>query len=642
MRLFLLAVAMLVVAGCTRGDTTGAVRVEIFYATFRPGCLTLTVEDELDETRREVRELLVDERRSEDKRVAVFTPQGWSRSLRVTASALERSCQGTEVASQTKTVTVPQSGTQAVYLDLRAQDLDGDGYVSARPPERGTDCNDDDASVHPGATETCNGVDNNCVAGESDATGTRTWYEDLDSDTYGNPQRTLTVCERPARYVARAGDCQDSNASIHPGVQELICNGVDENCDGTPDDAFGTGQSCVTEQRCTGTRTCSGDQRSTYCFSTRVPTVWYVDRDGDGRAGTNAGSWCEAPEAGAVATQSDCDADASRFIGGAEVCDRLDNDCDGQTDEGVCAGVQWSQRTGVGGTDARWEAVAAWSPGQVWLAGPGGRVRHVGKTAETVPQGCTGDWRAAWARPSDGRVFLGSSQGMLATAAPGASGSCEQVSVVGVTSGINGLVGFERGGVTTVYAVTSGGHVLQWEYQGAVLPSTPTLLTRVAANLRDVHGASEEALLAVGAEDYQVSGGAIPRAFLVNGVTGEATRETLPDIGQGVYLYGVHAVDGRLAYAAGNAGVLLERSGGTWTKLASPGATVDMVDVVAFGPTTVFALTSEVGVHLRHFNGTTWSQPYAQTLQPQWAIDGTGPQELWSAGTGGTLVHWGP
>jgi hypothetical protein len=618
------------------------VRVEIFYATFRPGCLTLTVEDELDETRREVRELAVDERRSEDKRVAVFTPEGWSRSLRVTASARERSCQGAEVASQTKTVTVPESGTQGVFLDLRAQDLDGDGYVSARTPERGTDCDDGDAAVNPAAVETCNGVDNNCVSGESDATGSRTWYVDEDEDGYGNTQRPLTVCERPAKSAAVGGDCQDSNALMHPGVEEAVCNGVDENCDGTPDDDFGTGQSCVTEQRCAGTRTCSGDQQGTFCFSNKVPTAWFVDRDGDGRAGTSAGSWCDAPEAGAVPTKADCDGDASRFIGGTEVCDLLDNDCDGQTDEGACAGVQWTQRTGVGGAEARWEAVAAWAPEQVWLAGSGGRVRHVSKTEETVPQGCTGDWRAAWARPSDGRVFLGSAQGMLATAAVGSAAECEYVSVAGVTSGINGLVGFERGGLTTLYAVTSGGHVLQWEYQAAVPPVPPIVLARVAANLRDVHGASEEALLAVGAEDYQVSGGAIPRAFLVDGMSGQVTRETLPDIGLGVYLYGVHTVDGGLAYAVGSGGALLERSGGTWKKLASLGSSVDLLDVVAFDPTTVFALSREVGVHLHRFNGTVWSRPYSQSVQALNAIDGVGPQEIWAAGVGGSVVRWGP
>jgi hypothetical protein len=640
MRLFLLAVGLLAVAGCNRGGTAGAVRVEIFYATFRPGCLTLTVEDELDETRREVRELPLDESRSEAKRVAVFTPEGWSRSLRVTASARERSCQGAEVASQTKTVTVPEAGTEGVFLDLRAQDLDGDGYVSARTPERGTDCNDEDAAVHPGATETCNGVDTNCVSGEADATGTRTWYEDLDGDGHGNPQRPVMACEQPARAAATGTDCQDTSAAIRPGVVEAVCNGVDDNCDGTPDDAFGTGQPCVTEQRCAGLRTCSADQRSTSCSSTRVPSMWYVDRDGDGRAGTNVGNWCEKPEPEAVATQSDCDGDASRFIGGSEVCDLLDNDCDGQTDENVCAGVQWTQRTGVGGSEA-WNAVAAWAPGQVWLAGSGGRVRHVSKTGETVPQGCTGDWQAAWARPSDGRVFLGSMQGVLATAAVGTAASCELVSVAGVTLSINGLVGFERGGVTTVYAVTSGGHVLKWEYPGTAAPGTPTLLTQVAANLRDVHGASEDALLAVGAEDYQVVNGPIPQAFLVNGTTGQAKRETLPDIGTGVFLLGVHVVDGRLAYAVGGGSTLLERSNGTWKKLPSPGASV-LLDVVAFDRTTVFALSTETRVHLQRFNGTAWSRPFSQDVQTLVAIDGVGPQEMWAAGFGGTLVHWGP
>ncbi|HJQ98697.1 MAG TPA: putative metal-binding motif-containing protein, partial [Candidatus Polarisedimenticolaceae bacterium] len=93
-------------------------------------------------------------------------------------------------------------------------DLDEDGYGSPGDPTcpagGAADCDDLDASIHPGAAEICDGVDNDCSgsagAGEIDA----------DHDGY-------RVC---------AGDCNDAQASQHPGVVELPGNAVDENCDG--------------------------------------------------------------------------------------------------------------------------------------------------------------------------------------------------------------------------------------------------------------------------------------------------------------------------------------------------------------------------------------------------------------------------
>ena len=47
-------------------------------------------------------------------------------------------------------------GTEPTEDDLAAIDSDGDGYATDE------DCDDEDASVNPGATEVCDGVDNNC------------------------------------------------------------------------------------------------------------------------------------------------------------------------------------------------------------------------------------------------------------------------------------------------------------------------------------------------------------------------------------------------------------------------------------------------------------------------------------------------
>jgi hypothetical protein len=269
-------------------------------------------------------------------------------------------------------------------------------------------------------------------------------------------------------------------------------------------------------------------------------------------------------------------------------------------------------------------------------------VAYVDGATVTDIAGCSGDWKSAWARPRDGRIFLGAANGMLATTTVLGSG-CETATVAGVTSSLNGLVGFERGSVTTVYAVTSSGHVLRWAWRDDA-SSAPMVAGQVAATLRDVHGLGENTLLAVGAEEFQGSANAVPRAFRFDTASGQWARESLPgDLGVGVSLRGVHVVDGRLAYAVGDAGLALERTAGTWRTLARPGGAEapDLLDVVAFGSTTVFAVSRQEGVHLHHFDGNAWQAPYSQARVLR-SIDGIEPRELWAAGDDGTLVRWGP
>jgi len=105
---------------------------------------------------------------------------------------------------------------------------------------RGDDCDDFAPLVNPGATEICNGIDDNCVDGidEEDAVGCTTFYFDGDADTWGITGDSRCYCSPSGPYRAtRDGDCNDGNGSIHPGAFDLPDDGfLDLNCDGIDGD----------------------------------------------------------------------------------------------------------------------------------------------------------------------------------------------------------------------------------------------------------------------------------------------------------------------------------------------------------------------------------------------------------------------
>jgi predicted outer membrane repeat protein len=105
-------------------------------------------------------------------------------------------------------------------------DADGDGYPA------GEDCDDGSAAVHPGADEVCNGLDDDCdgTTDEDDAVDAATWYTDADGDGYGDPTRPVGACAAPKGTVVDATDCDDADATIHPGALDLPCTGVAEDC----------------------------------------------------------------------------------------------------------------------------------------------------------------------------------------------------------------------------------------------------------------------------------------------------------------------------------------------------------------------------------------------------------------------------
>ncbi len=202
-------------------------------------------------------------------------------------------------------------------------DLDGDSYGDPATSQDGcdqptgyvadaTDCDDNEPTVNPAATESCDGIDNDCDTlvddDDSGTTGTSTWYFDGDADGYGDATSVTSSCVMPADHVADSTDCDDSEVAVNPAATE-VCDGIDNDCDTLVDDADA-----------------SVSGLSTY----------YDDDDGDGYGDASDSATACATPSGYVADSTDCDdTDASVNPGEAEVYDGIDNNCDGTADEGL-------------------------------------------------------------------------------------------------------------------------------------------------------------------------------------------------------------------------------------------------------------------------------------------------------------------
>ncbi len=184
-------------------------------------------------------------------------------------------------------------------------DVDGDGEDATACPS-GTDCADDDPNRFAANPELCNDRNDNCDAAIDEGLPTLVWYPDSDRDGYGRTAEPTLDCNAPgASWSPTPGDCDDSNRNMNPAATE-VCNDLDDNCvDGI-------------------------DEGS-------LTTTWFLDGDGDGAGDPwEPYETCLPNPAGHTAAAGDCDDDDDRRFGGnPELCDGVDNDCDGVVDDGL-------------------------------------------------------------------------------------------------------------------------------------------------------------------------------------------------------------------------------------------------------------------------------------------------------------------
>ena len=119
----------------------------------------------------------------------------------------------------------PDGCANGACVSASCTDADADGYAVEGGDCGAVDCNDSNASIHPGATEVCdNGLDDDCNGLVDAADPACLVCTDADGDDYAVEGGDCGLI-----------DCNDSNASIHPGATEVCNNGLDDDCDGDID-----------------------------------------------------------------------------------------------------------------------------------------------------------------------------------------------------------------------------------------------------------------------------------------------------------------------------------------------------------------------------------------------------------------------
>ena len=224
-------------------------------------------------------------------------------------------------------------------------DEDGDSYFSGTPPCTGTDCDDTNPNIHPGAVEACDGVDSDCDG--------VTPVDETDADTDQYVECGPYVGTLPG--ILGGDDCDDSRSDVNPGLVETpwddpICSdGLDNDCDAFADITDNGCQQCTLPADCNDTNPCTDDDcvgyLCQYTYNTNlcndadsctmndtcslgVCTGVPLDEDGD----TYVSDACPGGD-DCLDSNPNVNPGATEGPPGDSTCsDLLDNDCDGLID----------------------------------------------------------------------------------------------------------------------------------------------------------------------------------------------------------------------------------------------------------------------------------------------------------------------
>ncbi|MBS1152809.1 MAG: putative lipoprotein, partial [Myxococcaceae bacterium] len=347
-----------------------------------------------------------------------------------------------------------------------------------------------------------------------------------------------------------------------------------------------------------------------------------VDRDSYGQTGAG-GPICLDDAGTRVARAGDClDTDPATHPDAVEICNGLDDDCDGTIDDGTCLpDGGWKLRPDTGGPGEDWETATNYGRGQVWLAERQRVFLRPGSgTFREVGSGCANKLYSSWSDPATGVAYFGG-EGVFTTHNSTSTG-CGSVETLSGT--IVGLQGFG----TRLYGATRDGRLVEARTGSVSVRAGFTGGVRV----NDVQGASPDSLFAVG------ENGDRPKVWRMTTDGGPFVDERvdlLPVPDQ--ELTAVWAVDDGLAYAVGSRGALLERSDAGWRALGP--ADGGLRAVRAFGPGRIYAATSD-GRVLR-YDGARWQLLYRHPVPVLFTdITASAEDDIWVVGHNGVVVHW--
>jgi hypothetical protein len=178
-------------------------------------------------------------------------------------------------------------------------DADSDGYGAA------CDCDDTDPNINPSSV----------------------WYEDSDSDGYGNPGVSLAQCEPPPGYVLDSTDCDDTDGGINPDTEWFLDN---------DNDGYGTPSNMLVQCEQPSGYVLNSDDCNDFDSTYSPETEWYADVDGDGHGDgpvqatqcTNPGGMTRDPfdNCPTVRNASQEDADGDAVGDSCDTCTDLDGD----------------------------------------------------------------------------------------------------------------------------------------------------------------------------------------------------------------------------------------------------------------------------------------------------------------------------